>query len=299
MLRLIQEDRSREDAAGLGGRSRIVADAASSRSVTSVQQLAAQHEYSMGIRQLAAPHPEMKRVMKRDRVAAKLPRHRLPTVDRAEASRQVHNQQVHDWLKKHSRKAVPRSELSRKKRALLRSCFSQLDADGSGTIEQDELGLAMRSLGFDPEDVKLAFECCDTSSDGKLDFEEFVQLFTVAWAHRETRVAFNDAFARDLSDVVADACSPVGKGAPQYDEAQTGEAHVTTAFPFVLVANSHRITQLVEACNPLLREIPGEPKADSERRRAQYYAEQRASAKTARAKPATHAATRFPPIGRR
>ena len=126
---------------------------------------------------------------------------RLSALERGEAYRQVRQEQVHSWLKKHSIKAVPRTELSRRRRGLLLGCFQLLDADSSGTVERQELGLAMKTLGFSESDVRDAFERCDQSNDGKLDFEEFVQLFTIAWAHREKRVAFHDAFARDMSEV--------------------------------------------------------------------------------------------------
>ena len=35
---------------------------------------------------------------------------------------------------------------------------------------------------------------------------------------------------------------------------ELAEPPVTTSFPFALVANSHRITKLVDACDPAIRE---------------------------------------------
>ena len=72
----------------------------------------------------------------------------------------------------------------------------------------------MSTLGFSANDCKQAFERCDRNKDGKLDFDDFVQLFTVAWAHRETRDALRDSFERDMSEVVAQACRPVDKPPP-------------------------------------------------------------------------------------
>ena len=37
--------------------------------------------------------------------------------------------------------------------------------------------------------------------------------------------------------------------------AQAAEPPVSTSFPFVLVANSHRITKLVDACDPIARAL--------------------------------------------
>ena len=254
---------------------------------------------------------------------------RLSAGERYEVERQVRNNEVHSWLTKHSMRVVPRTELSRKRKALLQGCFQLLDVDGSGTIEFEELDLAMKALGFSDADTKEAFERGDASRDGKLDFEEFVQMFSTAWAHREARTAFNDGFGRDMQDVVeasgilkrrqqqqkseqqqqdqesedvtqdgsgnggaanrasdqgprrsferptievngsADAVSPgtaaedvagdlsVGEGEDGRAEEQSGEEeeHVTTAFPFALVANSHRITKLIDACSPVVREL--------------------------------------------
>ena len=183
-------------------------------------------------------------------------KHRLPKDERREANRQVRNLHTHNWMKKHSLKAVARTDLSKKRRMLLRGCFQLLDGDGSGTVEPAELGLAMTNLGFTSNDVRMAFEMCDRNGDGKLDFDDFVQLFTVAWAHREKRIAFQDSFARDMSEVVAQACRPVvpdGPGVAVAAESDEQE-HVTTSFPFVLVANSHRISKLVDECDPIVRE---------------------------------------------
>jgi hypothetical protein len=148
----------------------------------------------------------------------------------------------------------------------------------------------MKALGFGANDTKLAFELGDRNGDGKLDFEEFVQLFTIAWAHRETRDAFADGFGRDMAEVISSvvpspdaganavggggsggggggsggtsgdsgtaggaggASSPGGE--TERSRAADGDDRVSTAFPFALVANSHRITKLVDACNPIIR----------------------------------------------
>ena len=217
-------------------------------------------------------------------------------------TRQVQSKQVYDWLRKHSSAIVPRKELPRKRLQMLMGCFQLLDEDGNGSVEENELGLAMEALGFSKKDARLAFKQGDRNGDGKLDFEDFVQLFTIAWAQKETREAFNDSFARDMDDIVGslaavpggsprvlgrhsradggastldteaastvsgDTSSPRAHGAaapssspPQPSEGVSGGdddgERVTTAFPFALVANSHRITRLIDACNPMLRDL--------------------------------------------
>ena len=142
------------------------------------------------------------------------PEKRLARSERHDVTRQVHSKQVHDWLRKHSRAVVPRKELPRKRLQLLMGCFQLLDEDGNGSVDENELGLAMDALGFSKRDTRLAFKRGDRNGDGKLDFEDFVQLFTIAWAHRETRDAFNDSFARDMDDIVG-SLAAVPRGSPR------------------------------------------------------------------------------------
>lgn len=204
-----------------------------------------------------------------EQILKALPSKRLPTEERHEAERMVMNAQVHSWLLSHSLKAVPRTELSRARRAVLRECFDVLDADSSGAIDLNELTLAMKALGFSADDTRQAFERGDQDGDGSIDFDEFCALFTIAWANRELHHNFTDGFARDMTAVLASR------------SAFEGDDSVTTTFPFALVANSHRISKLVDACNPQLRERHegGRSALDLDRARTEAIAQQRASVK--------------------
>ena len=60
------------------------------------------------------------------------------------------------------------------------------------------------------------------------------------------------------------ACRPIipvpgstDPGSTSHDPGSSADGYdrVTTSFPFALVANSHRITKLVDACDPLVREV--------------------------------------------
>lgn len=120
------------------------------------------------------------------------------------------------------------------------------------------------TLGFSEDDVRTAFVRCDRNGDGKLDFDDFLQLFTVAWAHREKRVAFQDSFARDMSEVVSQACQPV---MPPVPGEEVEYERVSTSFPFVLVANQHRISKLIdESGAPAARVKMEKEKQDSVKR---------------------------------
>jgi hypothetical protein len=114
----------------------------------------------------------------------RMPSSRLNRDDRAEAERQCMNAQVHAWLLRHSATAVPRAEMSRERKQVLRDTFRALDADDSSTIDEYELGLAMKALGFSNDDMKQALEIGDQNRDGQLSFDEFVALFTYAWCAR-------------------------------------------------------------------------------------------------------------------
>ena len=220
---------------------------------------------------------------------------RLPAGELADATRQVRDLHTHNWLKKHSVQAVPRMDMSKKRRRLLMACFALLDGDKSGSIDPAELYLAsmrplpnfsrvlhcahpravcsgnvlrvdtVSTLGFSAEDVRTAFVRCDRNGDGKLDFDDFLQLFIVAWAHREKRDAFQDSFERDMSEVVAATCRPIDGPMPGEDEE---EERVTTSFPFALVANQHRISRLIdESGAPSMQPKGGEKLRQAEAKR--------------------------------
>uniref|UniRef100_A0A8C6WP73 EF-hand domain-containing protein n=1 Tax=Neogobius melanostomus TaxID=47308 RepID=A0A8C6WP73_9GOBI len=56
--------------------------------------------------------------------------------------------------------------------------FKVFDRDGNGFISKQELGMAMRSLGYMPNEVELEviIQRLDTDGDGQVGFEEFVTL---------------------------------------------------------------------------------------------------------------------------
>uniref|UniRef100_A0A673HV63 Calcium binding protein 7b n=1 Tax=Sinocyclocheilus rhinocerous TaxID=307959 RepID=A0A673HV63_9TELE len=60
----------------------------------------------------------------------------------------------------------------------IREAFKVFDRDGNGFISKQELGVAMRSLGYMPNEVELEviIQRLDMNGDGQVDFEEFVAL---------------------------------------------------------------------------------------------------------------------------
>lgn len=59
--------------------------------------------------------------------------------------------------------------------------FFQLDTDGSGSLDKDEIGVMMRQLGQNPTDeelVDLIKSVDDDETDGKIQLREFLTLYT-------------------------------------------------------------------------------------------------------------------------
>ncbi|XP_008641196.1 PREDICTED: calcium-binding protein 7 [Corvus brachyrhynchos] len=73
---------------------------------------------------------------------------------------------------------MPRFRLWRQQGQEIREAFKVFDRDGNGFISKQELGTAMRSLGYMPNEVELEviIQRLDMDGDGQVDFEEFVTL---------------------------------------------------------------------------------------------------------------------------
>jgi Ca2+-binding EF-hand superfamily protein len=61
----------------------------------------------------------------------------------------------------------------------LRVAFRQFDQDDSGYIQANELENIMQKMGrhYNKSQINAMVKSLDTSGDGKISFEEFVQLF--------------------------------------------------------------------------------------------------------------------------
>ncbi|OEU22277.1 calmodulin [Fragilariopsis cylindrus CCMP1102] len=62
--------------------------------------------------------------------------------------------------------------------AEFKEAFSIFDRDGDGTIDSEELGTVMRSLGNQPteEEVEDMIREADTDGNGTIDFMEFIEM---------------------------------------------------------------------------------------------------------------------------
>ena len=134
------------------------------------------------------------------------------------AQKQWREAQMYNWLTQKAGHYVPRSSLNEEKKAALRECFNLMDADGSGEIDQSELSIAMKALGFGKAEIREAIQMGDHDGDGSLDFDEFASLIMQA--------------------------SSKGKSEGTSQDAEGSN------FPFALVADSYRITRLVDSYRP-------------------------------------------------
>jgi len=74
--------------------------------------------------------------------------------------------------------------------------FKLFDTDDSGTIEQDELKVAMRALGFEPrkEEIREMLKRVDKDGSNSLSFDEFKTLMQEKMATRDEREEIAKAF---------------------------------------------------------------------------------------------------------
>ena len=75
----------------------------------------------------------------------------------------------------------PPRKISDKELEAARKMFFELDRDGSGSIDAEELGMMLRSLGQNPSDEELK-ELIDSvddgDKDGQIQLREFLLLYT-------------------------------------------------------------------------------------------------------------------------
>ena len=141
-------------------------------------------------------------------------RPRLPPLERKAAETRVREMHIRNYLR-HQPHAALRREVSKERRQQLADAFAALDADNSGSINMAELEVAAKALGFGPKKrarLVAGAMAGDQDQSGSLSLEEFVRLIAEG--------------AGDAGGLGADA------------------------FPFGLMAETYRISRLVESYNP-------------------------------------------------
>merc|ERR1712062_740864 len=74
--------------------------------------------------------------------------------------------------------------------------FELLDTDGSGTIETQELKIAMRALGFEPkqEEIDKMVRDVDDDGSGSVDYPEFLEMMAHKILNRDPVEEIDKAF---------------------------------------------------------------------------------------------------------
>nr|XP_029508692.1 calcium-binding protein 8-like [Oncorhynchus nerka] len=115
----------------------------------------------------------------------------------------------------------------------IREAFRVLDRDGNGFISKQELGMAMRSLGYMPSEVELAIimQRLDMDGDGQVDFEEFVTILGPKLLSSETREGFLGSTIDNIfwqsarprrGETAARRCSPIPAARPRAPSSARG-----------------------------------------------------------------------------
>lgn len=93
------------------------------------------------------------------------------------------------------KKSGPKFELSDEQRRDIKEAFDLFDTESTGKIDTKELKVAIRALGFEPkkEEIKKMIAEID-KGDGKVSFEDFLDLMTVKMAEKDTKEEIMKAF---------------------------------------------------------------------------------------------------------
>eukprot|EP00938_MAST-03A_sp_MAST-3A-sp1_P001672 g1672.t1 len=99
-------------------------------------------------------------------------------------------------LARRNKKSKSKFELTEEQKQEIREAFDLFDTDGSGTIDQKELKVAMRALGFEPkkEEIKKMIKDIDTDGSGTIDFQEFLEMMTAKMSQKDSREEILKAF---------------------------------------------------------------------------------------------------------
>mmetsp|Transcript_18437 Transcript_18437/g.35231 ORF Transcript_18437/g.35231 Transcript_18437/m.35231 type:complete len:167 (-) Transcript_18437:124-624(-) len=88
------------------------------------------------------------------------------------------------------------AELTAEQKQEIREAFDLFDTDGSGSIDKNELKVAMRALGFEPkkEEIAKMIQDIDKDNSGEIDFPEFLEMMTAKMGERDSKTEILKAF---------------------------------------------------------------------------------------------------------
>lgn len=94
------------------------------------------------------------------------------------------------------RSASGKLEISEEQKKDIKEAFNLFDPNGTGYIENKELKVAMRALGFEPkkEEIKKIISEMDSMASGKIKYEEFLNLMSGKMADKDVKEEILKAF---------------------------------------------------------------------------------------------------------
>ncbi len=89
-----------------------------------------------------------------------------------------------------------KNELTEEQRLEIKEAFDLFDTDGSETIDQKELKVAMRALGFEPkrDEIKKMIADVGKTGMGTIDFNDFLYLMSSKMGERDSKEEILKAF---------------------------------------------------------------------------------------------------------
>merc|ERR1711868_245768 len=87
------------------------------------------------------------------------------------------------------KKQMAKHGLTEDQVAEIKEAFDLFDTDGSGSIDTNELKVAMKALGMDAksDEIRKLINDIDSDGDGTIDFDEFLAMMTARKQGEDTR----------------------------------------------------------------------------------------------------------------
>merc|ERR1712100_442931 len=133
--------------------------------------------------------------------------------------------------------APKQTQLTEDQKKEIKEAFELFDTDGSGSIAEKELKVAMKALGFEPKkgEIENLIHSVDDDGDGEMDYDDFERMMEQKILNKDPKDDLMRAFgiidadnlkkvAKDLGEKLTDEelleviATIAGEGATEIDE---------------------------------------------------------------------------------